>query len=148
MRTDEAGLPYVVVADTGKECIRITQQDIRELQLGAAAIRAGIRIVLKQADIIPDNLKEVLIAGGFGTFIRRDNAQRIGLIPHELSHDKISFVGNIALLGAKIASIDPSIRDEAEFVSRHCHHVELSLDSDFALEFAMAMQFPNEFGAD
>ena len=61
--------------------IVLTQRDLRELQLAAGAIRAGIVILLRRAGLEPKDLDRVLIGGGFGNFIRRNNAQRIGLLP-------------------------------------------------------------------
>ena len=49
---------------------RPTQQDLRELQLAAGAIRAGIVILLRRAGLEPKDLDRVLIGGGFGNFIR------------------------------------------------------------------------------
>ena len=61
--------------------IVLTQRDLRELQLATGAIRAGIVILLRRAGLEPKDLDRVLIGGGFGNFIRRSNAQRIGLLP-------------------------------------------------------------------
>ncbi len=126
----------------GAAPIALSQKDIREVQLGAGAIRAGTSILLKQAGIAPQDLKQVLIAGGFGSFIRRDNAQRIGIIPPEIAHDTIRFAGNVAFSGAKWVALSGRARDEAEALADSIVHVELNQDPDFAMEFAMAMQFP------
>jgi len=144
MRRNREGVPECLIAGSGDQTVLLTQQDVRELQLGAGAIRAGIAILLRQAGLTPGDLRQILIAGGFGSFIRRDNAQRIGLIPHEVSHDKIRFVGNTAFSGAKWAAVSGAARREAERLARLTVHVELSQDPDFALEFAMAMRFPDE----
>ena len=119
------------------------QRDVRELQLGAGAIRAGIQILLKQAGIVAKDLKQVLIAGGFGSFIRRDNAKRIGLIPSEVAHEKVRFTGNIAFSGAKRVAVSQQAQEQAESLAMSVTHVELNQDLDFAMEFAMAMQFPD-----
>jgi uncharacterized 2Fe-2S/4Fe-4S cluster protein (DUF4445 family) len=144
MRLDREGKPECVLYENGGRGICLTQQDVREVQLGVGAIRAGISILLKQEGLVPADLAHVLIAGGFGSFIRRDNAQRIGLIPHEVPHEKIRFVGNVALSGAKWAVISGDAWREAERLARLADHVELSQDPDFALEFAMAMRFPGD----
>jgi len=81
----------------------LTQRDVRELQLAVGAIRAGIKILLKQAGMTGLDLHRVLIAGGFGSFIRRANAQRIGLLPTDIERHKINYVGNTSLAGAKWA---------------------------------------------
>ncbi|MCL2701794.1 MAG: ASKHA domain-containing protein [Phycisphaerae bacterium] len=122
--------------------LAITQRDIRELQLATGAIKAGIRILCKQAGLQTSDLQRVLIAGGFGNFIRRDNAQRIGLLPTDVHHEKIAYVGNTALEGAKWALLSTTLRAEAEDLARRTRHVELSQDMDFQMEFAEAMIFP------
>lgn len=147
MRRNSDGVPECVVHESGQQRIVLTQQDVRELQLGTGAIRAGVSILLRQAGLTAGDLRQILIAGGFGSFIRRDNAQRIGLIPHEVSHEKIRFVGNTAFSGAKWAAVSGAARREAERLARLAVHVELSQDPDFALEFAMAMRFPGDGNA-
>ncbi|HDP36143.1 MAG TPA: DUF4445 domain-containing protein [Candidatus Hydrogenedentes bacterium] len=141
MRLGENGEPECVLHESGDISITLTQRDVRELQLGAGAIRAGVNILLKQAGISPAELRQVLIAGGFGSFIRRDNAQRIGLIPAEVPHDRTRFVGNVAFSGARWAALSRQARCAAEELGNSVLHVELSHDPDFAMEFALAMQF-------
>ncbi len=142
LRQDARGEPECILHESNTSRIALTQRDVRELQLGAGAIRAGIHILLKQAGLRPNDLKQVLIAGGFGSFIRRNNAQRIGLIPHELPHERIRFTGNVAFNGAKWAALSQNARQRAEKLARITTHVDLSQDENFALEFAMAMRFP------
>ncbi|MGA2914953.1 MAG: ASKHA domain-containing protein [Sedimentisphaerales bacterium] len=130
--------PEFVIADK----VKITQKDIRQIQLAVGAIRAGINIILKQSDLRPVDLKKVFIAGGFGSFIRRNHAQRIGLLPMEIGHEKISFVGNTSLAGVKLALLSIKAREKAENLANQTKHIELSADSDFQDEFASAMIFP------
>ncbi len=143
MRFNENGEPECLLHDDHGKRVILTQRDVRELQLGAGAIRAGIQILLKQAGIAATDLKQVLIAGGFGSFIRRDNAQRIGLIPPEVHHEKVRFTGNVAFSGAKWVAVSQQAQEQAEALAQAVSHVELNQDPDFAMEFAMAMQFPD-----
>ena len=135
---DKNNQPAFVV----KGRIKITQKDIRQIQLAVGAIRAGISIILKKAGIKASDLKKVLIAGGFGSFIRRNHAQRIGLLPADVSHEKISFIGNSSLAGAKLALLSIIARQKAQTIASQTQHIELSIDSDFQNEFASAMIFP------
>ncbi len=121
--------------------ICIWQKDIRELQLAAGAIRAGVNILLKNAGITAMDISEVLLAGGFGNFIRRNHALRIGLLPL-VPHEKIKFIGNAASLGAKLALLSVDEREYAEKLRKHAEHVDLSMDPEFQNEFASAMIFP------
>jgi uncharacterized 2Fe-2S/4Fe-4S cluster protein (DUF4445 family) len=122
--------------------VAITQQDIRELQLAVGAIRAGIEIMLRKTDIKIEDIENIFIAGGFGSFIRRTNAQRIGLIPNSVPHNKISFIGNSSLDGARLALLSTDARRKAEQIAEKTSHVQLSLDSEFQTEFVNAMVFP------
>ncbi|KPJ65600.1 MAG: hypothetical protein AMJ43_10430 [Coxiella sp. DG_40] len=122
--------------------VAITQQDIRELQLAVGAIRAGIEIMLRKTDIKVEDIENIFIAGGFGSFIRRTNAQRIGLIPNSVPHNKISFIGNSSLDGAQLALLSTDARRKAEQIAEKTSHIQLSLDSEFQTEFVNAMVFP------
>jgi len=123
--------------------VKITQKDIRQIQLAVGAIRAGISIMLKRAGIKSSDLKRVLVAGGFGSFIRRNNAQRIGLLPADIGHEKISFIGNTSLSGAKLALLLLNARQKTQQLANKTEHIELSADLDFQNEFANAMIFPD-----
>jgi uncharacterized 2Fe-2S/4Fe-4S cluster protein (DUF4445 family) len=126
----------------GRPPVTLLQKDIRELQLATGAIRAGIRILLRKASLKCEDLARVLIAGGFGSFIRRSCAQRIGLLPAEVDRQRIRYVGNASLNGARWALLSVDARGRAEQLARQARHVELSRDTDFQTEFADAMIFP------
>ena len=135
---DSNNQPAFVITDK----VKITQKDIRQIQLAVGAIRAGINIILKRAGIKAGDLKRVFVAGGFGYFLRRNHTQRIGLLPTEIDHEKISFVGNTSLAGAKLALLSIKARQKAEELAKQTKHIELSADSNFQNEFALAMIFP------
>jgi len=122
--------------------IVLTQRDIRQLQLASGAIRAGITVLLKQAGIRGPDLRAVYVAGGFGNYIRRRNAQRIGLFPNDIPRDRILYRGNTSLLGARMALLSLDAREEVESIAERTEHVDLSLDPDFRWAFAEAMIFP------
>jgi uncharacterized 2Fe-2S/4Fe-4S cluster protein (DUF4445 family) len=124
----------------------LTQRDIREVQLGSGAIRAGISILLRKAGIHVSELRSVLIAGGFGNFIRRSSAQRIGLLPAGIDHQRIRYVGNVSLAGAKVALLSTEARRQGEELARRVKHVDLSTAEGFHEEFAEAMLFPSQAG--
>jgi uncharacterized 2Fe-2S/4Fe-4S cluster protein (DUF4445 family) len=130
--------------DDNQPDVTIQQRDIRELQLAAGALRAGLGILLAQAGLTPSDLRQVIIAGGFGSFIRRANAQRIGLIPAVVRHEHINYVGNASLHGAKWVLVSAAARARAEQLATEVKHVELSADMDFQSAFAESMIFPEE----
>ena len=147
VQSDQDGHPVFVLAESGggklQKALTLSQRDIRELQLACGAIRAGTSILLRNAGLKVSDLKSVLIAGGFGSFIRRKQAQRIGLIPPEIDPQRIHYVGNVSLAGARWALLSMEGRKYGENLARRARHVELSMDLDFQDEFVKAMIFPN-----
>ena len=141
---DTDGRTEFVLVDgaDGAKRITLTECDVRELQLATGAIRAGISILLRRAEVTAGQLTLVLIAGGFGSFIRRSGAQAIGLLPADVDHRRIHYVGNASLSGAQCALISTDARKLAERIARDTRHVELSQDPNFQMEFAEAMIFP------
>lgn len=141
-RNDNAEFLLVPAAAsrTGAD-ITLTQRDVRELQLASAAIRAGILILLRRAGLDIADLGEILLAGGFGNFIRRNHALRIGLLP-AVPSERIRFVGNTSLMGAKAVLLSVDERREAEKIAATAEHVDLSQDPEFQMEFGAAMLFP------
>jgi len=137
LREDAAVLVWAQDSGTGQD-ILFTQQDIREIQLVKAAIYAGIATLLEKLGKTFDELDGVLIAGAFGTYINREHAINIGLIP-DVGAEKLTFLGNAAGAGAKMALISrhefAAIQDAAHGVE----YVELAGDAAFRDHFALAM---------
>ena len=122
--------------------IVLTQRDIRELQLATGAIRAGIHVLLRRRGLEPKGLDGLWIGGGFGNYIRRENAQRIGLLPREIEPRRIRYLGNTSLAGARLAALSSAARQSADLLARRTEHVDLSTDAEFHRAFADAMTFP------
>ena len=134
----------VLAPANGKQAaVCLLQRDIRELQLASGAIRAGVETLLQRAGLVAADLDAVLLAGAFGNFIRRSNAQRIGLLP-PLPHERIRFIGNASSMGAKMALLSVKERARAEALRKRSVHVDLSADATFQDAFGMAMMFPEE----
>ncbi len=155
LETDSDGKNQFRLANGGRagggragdgRAVAITQRDVRELQLATGAIRAATKTLLKRAGLTAADLDTLLLAGGFGSFIRRSNAQRMGLLPPGIPHDRIRFVGNVSLRGAQWALLSKSVREKAEVLARQTELVELSTDPEFQREFAEAMIFPSDDG--
>ena len=86
---------FVLVYREEGEDIVITQQDIREVQLAKGTISAGISIMLDQLGGHVKDIKKVIIAGAFGSFIDKESAITIGLLP-KIELDDIISAGNTA----------------------------------------------------
>jgi uncharacterized 2Fe-2S/4Fe-4S cluster protein (DUF4445 family) len=126
-----------------KQDIVVTQKDIREVQLAKAAIYTGCHILMKRREAEPKDIRNFFLAGAFGNYIDPPNAKLIGMLPN-VPTESISFVGNAAGAGARMALISKQLRRVADSVSREISYVELASESDFQSEFASAMYFPHK----
>ena len=125
------------------EAVTITQKDMGEIQLAKAAIFAGCSILMRRKNVKIKDLDEVFIAGAFGSYINPENAKFIGLVP-DVPTDKIRFVGNTAITGAKMALISKEARETAEMLSKKIRYLELATDPDFNQEFFEATFIPHK----
>ena len=120
--------------------VYVSQRDIRELQFAKAAIATGWRILLEEADLETEDVKQVLLAGSFGSYLSAKSAIRIGLVP-DVGPRRIIAAGNVAGEGAKMALL--SIRDRAAALALlgEVNYVELSDRPDFNDRFIDQLGF-------
>jgi uncharacterized 2Fe-2S/4Fe-4S cluster protein (DUF4445 family) len=121
--------------------IKVTRQDIREIQLAKSAIFSGIRILMKRAGIGFGDVEALYLAGGFGNYISIRSAVDLGLLPEELE-DRIFPVGNSAGIGALQYLRSDEIENRIVRLIENSIYVDLSEAEDFPEEFAMNMDFP------
>lgn len=122
------------------ERVFISQSDVRKLQLGKGAIAAGTKVLLDTYGIGAGQVKRLLLAGGFGSFIRVSSAARIGLIPAELSA-AASAVGNAAAAGAAAALVSGAARERLRRIQGNMDYYELSGLGAFNDAYMEAMMF-------
>lgn len=122
------------------EEIYLTQDDIRQVQLAKGAIYAGIVLMAKQLGIKITDIKQVLLAGAFGSFLNPRSACRIDLLPQELE-GKITAVGNAAGSGAKMLACDRELLDLSQTLTKKIEFLELASLPEFPKTFAKSMSF-------
>lgn len=120
--------------------IGITQGDIRQLQLAKSAIYSGIRMLQSVMGIEDEQIAQVMLCGGFGNYVSIDSAKTIRLLPN-LSHERISYIGNAALLGAQMALLSEEQRESAYRIAQQIEHVALAARPDFQDIFVDSMNF-------
>lgn len=82
--------------------VTVTQEAVRSIQLAKGAIAAGIEVLLDRFGVGPEAVERVVLAGGFGYYLRPEAAAVIGLLPEELAEKAVAG-GNTALSGALFA---------------------------------------------
>ncbi|MGZ9221601.1 MAG: ASKHA domain-containing protein, partial [Anaerolineales bacterium] len=143
IREGANGWEYVIAwteeTSIGRD-IPITQQDVRQIQLAKAALFTAARTLLKRSNL--ESPDKIILAGGFGSYIDKEKAMLIGLIP-DCKLENVYAVGNAAGDGARIALLNVEKRKEIESVTRRVERFELPTDPEFQNQFMLATSFPH-----
>ncbi len=121
--------------------VSLSQKDVRELQLGKAAIRAGIETLLATLSFQADQIERVLLAGAFGSHISSVALCDIGLLP-EAFRNRVESIGNAAGEGAKIYARNYSLFLKSATLAEETAYIELMHSNQFTEHFVEAMAFP------
>jgi uncharacterized 2Fe-2S/4Fe-4S cluster protein (DUF4445 family) len=108
--------------------IVITQSDVRNVQLGKAALRAGIEILLRAQKVA--RLDHIYLAGAFGNHLDPADILAIGLIP-PISVNQVQSIGNAAGDGARMALFNRTHRRRAQRLADDLEVIELSNRREF-----------------
>ena len=139
-RIQEDGRTFSYLIQAGEPEIRITQNDIRAIQLAKAALYAGARLLMDHMDI--DQVDRITLAGAFGSHIDVKYAMVLGLIP-DCNLDKVASAGNAAGTGARIALLNRKARREIEALVSRIEKIETAVEPKFQEHFVDAMAFPH-----
>jgi uncharacterized 2Fe-2S/4Fe-4S cluster protein (DUF4445 family) len=127
-------------ATVGTSSIKVTQNDVRAIQLGKAALYAGVRLLMERMGI--DKVDRIRLAGAFGSHIDVKYAMVLGMIP-DCALDHVSSAGNAAGTGARIALLDKRSRREIEQLVRRVEKIETAVEPRFQEFFVEAMAIPH-----
>ena len=108
--------------------IVITQTDVRNVQLGKAALRAGIDILLREQKAA--HVDCIYLAGAFGNHLDPADILNIGMVP-PVPVASVQTIGNAAGDGARMALFNSKHRRRAERLAGRLRVIELSNRPDF-----------------
>jgi uncharacterized 2Fe-2S/4Fe-4S cluster protein (DUF4445 family) len=123
----------------GREPVYLSQADIREVQLAKGAIATAIRVLLAEWGAAAPDVDRVHLTGRFGSSMNPVSAARIGMLP-PVPLERIRRHGNLALLGAVRATLNPDLFVEAERLAANCREVTLSSHPQFEQSFIASLQ--------
>ena len=139
----EEGMEFTLVAEKGEQKrIVITQADIDNLIRSKAGVFAAIKSLMETTQTKTEDLDAVYLAGGFGNFMNVERAVTIGILP-DVPVEKIHFVGNTSLAGAKAVLLSCQGRAVAEQIATAMTYVDLMSHSGYMEEFVRANFLPH-----
>jgi uncharacterized 2Fe-2S/4Fe-4S cluster protein (DUF4445 family) len=122
--------------------ITITEIDIENLIRAKGAIYSGCMTLLAEVGMGMQDIQRIILAGGFGSYVDLEKAMVIGLLP-EIDPEKVTFIGNSSLLGAKMSSLSNHIRRHVVEVTRSMTSFELSETPSYMHNYIAALFLPH-----
>ena len=135
------GRTYAYILHEGDKSIRITQNDVRAIQLAKAALHAGTRLLIDRMGI--SKVDRIGFAGAFGSHIDVKYAMVLGLIP-DCDLKNVGSVGNAAGTGARIALLNLPSRLEIGEILPKVEKIETAIEPKFQEYFIEAMALPHK----
>ena len=143
-RVVEDGRTFAYVLHRGDIEVRVTQNDVRAIQLAKAALYAGVRLLMDRLGV--ERVDRIRLAGAFGSHIDVKYAMVLGLVP-DCALEHVTSAGNAAGTGARIALLDRSARSEIERTVRRIEKIETAVEPRFQAHFVEAMAIPHKTAA-
>ena len=122
--------------------LTISEIDIDNLIRAKGAMYSGYMTLLAEVGLSLADVEQVLLAGGFGSFVDLEKAMTIGLLP-EMDPAKVVFVGNGSLMGAKMSALTNRIRRDVVEVTRKMTNFELSETRSYMDNYIAALFLPH-----
>ncbi|BBO85410.1 ferredoxin [Desulfosarcina ovata subsp. sediminis] len=122
--------------------IALTEIDIENLIRAKGAIYSGCMTLLTEVGMGMQDLDRIVLAGGFGSYVDLEKAMTIGLLP-EIDPEKVTFIGNSSLMGAKMSSLTNRIRRDVVEVTRNMTNFELSETPSYMDNYVAALFLPH-----
>jgi uncharacterized 2Fe-2S/4Fe-4S cluster protein (DUF4445 family) len=139
----EEGLQFQLVPPEGEyREIVITQSDIQNLIRSKAGVFAAIRVLMESTQTKPEDLEAIYLAGGFGNFLNIRQAITIGMLP-DILQEKIQFVGNTSIAGAKTSLCSRKALETAEKIAKNMTYFDLMSHPGYMEEFVQAGFLPH-----
>ena len=120
----------------------VTQADIENVLRAKAAIYSGAKILLESTEHSFTDIDRLLIAGGFGNYLDGEKAVLLGMIP-DIPVERIHFVGNTSLIGAKMSLLSEEALQRAYAIARSATYYDLITVPHYYEEFMSAKFLPH-----
>ncbi len=122
--------------------IVLSEIDIENLIRAKGAIYSGCMTLIEEVGVSIQDIEQIVLAGGFGSYVDLEKAMVIGLLP-EFDPDNITYIGNGSLMGAKMSALSNHIRLHVADVTKKMTNFELSETPSFMDHYIAALFLPH-----
>ena len=134
-------LAWADVSGTDRDIV-INEIDIDNLLRAKGAIYSGCITLLAEVGLSIGNIDRIILAGGFGSYVDLEKSMTIGLLP-EIDPEKVIFVGNGSLMGARMSALTNRIRRDVTRTIKRITNFELSETQSFMDNYIAALFLPH-----
>jgi len=145
IRESEDGHEYVLAwkdMTSIERDVVLTEIDIDNLIRAKGAMYSGCMTLLSEIGLSIQDIDRIIMSGGFGSYIDLEKTMTIGLLP-EIDPEKVTFIGNGSLLGARMSALTNRIRSDVTDTLSRMTNFELSETNSFMDNFMAAMFLPH-----
>jgi len=122
--------------------ITLSEPDIDNLIRAKGAMYSGCMTLLEEVGLDLRDVEQIFLAGGFGSYVDLEKAMTIGLLP-EMDPNRVVYVGNGSLMGAKMSSLTNRIRRDVAEVTQKMTNFELSETQSYMNHYIAALFLPH-----
>lgn len=126
--------------------VLVTERTVRGVQLAKAAVAAGIEVLMEKYGVAEEGIDRVVLAGGFGYYLKPSDAAGIGLLPSLLA-ERAATGGNTALGGCLaagrmiFASGLTALEEKLEEIAAGTEIINLAQEPSFEKTYVERMNF-------
>jgi uncharacterized 2Fe-2S/4Fe-4S cluster protein (DUF4445 family) len=120
----------------------LSEIDIENFIRAKGAMYSGYMTLLEEVGLSIFDIELIILAGGFGSYVDLEKAMAIGLLP-EIDSDKVIFIGNGSLMGAKMSSLTNRIRKDVAEVTKKMTNFELSETASYMNNYVASLFLPH-----
>ena len=120
----------------------IRQTDVENLIRTKGAIYAAADCLVQSVGLSFADIQKVYIAGAFGNKLDVASCITIGLLP-DIPADRIHFIGNSSVAGAKLAMLNRRMFDEVHGIRDRITYQELMVEASYMESFTSACFLPH-----
>ncbi|MCK5100859.1 MAG: ATP-binding protein, partial [Desulfobacteraceae bacterium] len=143
-KTDDVWEYVIAFKDTTQidRDIALTESDIDNLIRAKGAMFSAAHTLLEEVGLTIDSIEEIILAGGFGSYVDLESAMTIGLLP-EVDLEKVTYLGNGSLLGCKMNGLTNRLRRDVGKVVNMMTNFELAETPSYMDHYMASLFLPH-----